>query len=204
MDSSGYGYWQYELFDMRAHTHMKPPLQARPTCPSILEKRGVCPDNTALQRHYGPYRVCEESYMYATRLMASNGSAAVNSSDQSLPSEVQSVPHHVAVVMDGNARWAEKRNLSVFDGHRAGVEALRRTVRCAVRWGIQCLTVFALSTENWQRDRHEVDFLLGLIERVIEQEVGELQNAGVRLNFIGSFESLPTSLQQQIARCVPF
>lgn len=132
--------------------------------------------------------------------MATKGSTAGNSSHQSRLSEVQSFPFHVAVVMDGNARWAEKRNLSVFDGHRAGVEAFRRTVRCATRWGIRCLTVFALSTENWQRDRYEVDFLLNLVERVIEQEVEELQSAGVRLKFIGSRSLLPTSLQQQIIR----
>jgi undecaprenyl diphosphate synthase len=92
---------------------------------------------------------------------------------------------HVAIIMDGNARWAEQRGLPVLEGHRQGAEALKRTVRAAVELGLRELTVYAFSTENWTRPRAEVDGLMDLFTDAIESETPELDEEGVRLRFVG-------------------
>lgn len=101
------------------------------------------------------------------------------------------LPEHVAIVMDGNGRWAERRGLPRTAGHQAGVTALRRAVRGAVGCGIQVLTVFAFSTENWYRPREEVDFLLRLPRSFLETELPELQRQQVRVTFVGRLHELP-------------
>lgn len=124
-------------------------------------------------------------------------------SSQSLPAPLPiaaPLPNHIAVIMDGNSRWAKQRGLPKFSGHQTGVEAMRRTVQFCCRRGIQCMTVFALSTENWQRGREEVEFLLKLIQRVVNQELEELINAGVHINFIGDRSNLPQALIDQLQR----
>jgi undecaprenyl diphosphate synthase len=92
---------------------------------------------------------------------------------------------HVAIIMDGNARWAEQRGLPVLEGHRQGAEALKRTVRAAVELELRELTVYAFSTENWTRPRAEVDGLMDLFADAIESETPELDEEGVRLRFVG-------------------
>ncbi len=95
------------------------------------------------------------------------------------------VPRHVAIIMDGNGRWAEARGLPRFAGHTAGVEAVRRTVRAAIEIGIQYLTIYSFSTENWTRPEPEVKFLMGLMRRFIRSDLAELHKNGVRIRLVG-------------------
>jgi undecaprenyl diphosphate synthase len=105
-----------------------------------------------------------------------------------------SKPRHVAIIMDGNGRWAAARGLPRSAGHKAGIEALRRTVRAAADAGIDYLTIYSFSTENWSRPKSEVSFLLDLLRRFIRQDVAELHAAGVRIRIIGDRENLDTSI----------
>lgn len=109
-------------------------------------------------------------------------------------------PSHIGIVMDGNGRWAEARGMERRDGHRAGVEALRRVVRAAGDLGIQYLTVFSFSTQNWGRPRREVDFLMSLLERYIESDLAELHAQGVRIRMIGRREGLSPKICKMIDR----
>jgi len=109
------------------------------------------------------------------------------------------LPRHVAVIMDGNGRWAKQRNLPRVMGHRQGVEALKATLRRCSDWGIGALTAYAFSTENWNRPREEVSFLMALFERVLERELLALEQEQVRIRFLGDLEPLPGGLRQLIA-----
>ncbi len=109
------------------------------------------------------------------------------------------MPHHLAVIMDGNGRWAKAKGLPRIMGHRAGVEALKRTLRLCSDWGIRALTVYAFSTENWSRPGDEVNFLMALFERVLQRELESLQREQVRIRFLGDLEVLPNRLQDLIA-----
>jgi undecaprenyl diphosphate synthase len=104
------------------------------------------------------------------------------------------VPAHVAVIMDGNGRWAAKRLLPRFEGHRRGVEALRRTVRAAGEIGIRYLTVYSFSSENWSRPKSEVDDLMGLLKRFIRNDLADLHAANVRVRVIGERDSLEAEI----------
>jgi undecaprenyl diphosphate synthase len=95
------------------------------------------------------------------------------------------IPRHVAIIMDGNGRWAESRGLPRTAGHRMGVEAVRRTVRAAIELGIQYLTIFSFSSENWSRPASEIDDLMGLMRRFIRRDLAELHQNGVRIGVIG-------------------
>ena len=106
--------------------------------------------------------------------------------------------NHLAIIMDGNRRWARSRHLPAIAGHRAGVEALRRTLRAARARGIHYVTVYAFSSENWQRADDEVSGLLRLLEEVIGSEVPDLVRDGVRLNVIGRLWELPEGLRRAI------
>jgi undecaprenyl diphosphate synthase len=103
----------------------------------------------------------------------------------------EAIPRHVAVIMDGNGRWAERRGLDRVQGHRAGIEAVRATVRAAHELGIRFLTLYAFSTENWSRPKGEVDALMGLLEHYLEAEIEELDRNGIRLRAIGRLDRLP-------------
>jgi undecaprenyl diphosphate synthase len=103
---------------------------------------------------------------------------------------LQTSPKHIAIIMDGNGRWASARGLPRTAGHRQGIDALRRTVRAAAERGVQVLTVYAFSTENWSRPQAEVSFLLGLFRRFVQQDVAELHAAGVKICMIGDRETL--------------
>lgn len=100
------------------------------------------------------------------------------------------VPRHVAIVMDGNGRWAKRRLLPRVAGHRQGVESLRRCIRAAAARGVQVLTVFAFSSENWRRPAEEVSGLMDLLANALSREVPALQEAGVRLHFVGERNGL--------------
>jgi undecaprenyl diphosphate synthase len=100
------------------------------------------------------------------------------------------VPRHVAIIMDGNGRWAAARGLPRVEGHRRGVEALRRTVRAAADIGISALTIFSFSSENWSRPPSEISDLMGLLRRFIRKDLAELHKSNVRVRIIGERESL--------------
>ena len=106
---------------------------------------------------------------------------------------------HVAIIMDGNARWAEQRGLPVLEGHREGAQALKRTVRHAVELGLRELTVYAFSTENWSRPRAEVEGLMALFADLIESETPELDAEGVRMRFMGRREGVSPELLERMA-----
>src|SRR5882757_4765593 len=96
-----------------------------------------------------------------------------------------SIPAHVAIIMDGNGRWAKSRGLPRIAGHREGARAVRRTVEAAIRSGVSWLTIYAFSSENWRRPAGEITDLTGLLRRYLKSEIAELKQSGVRLRFIG-------------------
>ena len=103
-------------------------------------------------------------------------------------------PRHVAIIMDGNGRWAKKRLLPRIAGHRAGVEAVRRVARAAQDMGLECLTLYAFSSENWKRPASEVADLMGLLRHFIQSDIDEFHANGVRLKVIGDYRALDPSL----------
>jgi len=109
---------------------------------------------------------------------------------------VPDVPQHVAIIMDGNGRWAAARGLPRVEGHRRGVEALRKTVRAAGDMGIRCLTIFSFSSENWQRPASEVRDLMGLLRLFIRKDLAELHSNGVRVRVIGERDSLDPDIRR--------
>ncbi|OAY72727.1 Dehydrodolichyl diphosphate synthase 2 [Ananas comosus] len=108
----------------------------------------------------------------------------------------EALPRHVAVIMDGNARWARARGLPVSAGHEAGYRSLKQMVKLSRRWGIRVLTVFAFSSENWLRPKAEVDFLMMLFEGVLRENIGDFLREGIRICVIGDSSKLPNSLQK--------
>jgi undecaprenyl diphosphate synthase len=106
------------------------------------------------------------------------------------------IPHHIAIVMDGNGRWANRRFLPRAAGHKQGVDALQACVKACVERGVQVLTVFAFSSENWERPADEVSGLMQLLARALAREVTQLSASGVRMYFVGERDSLSDSLQQ--------
>jgi undecaprenyl diphosphate synthase len=115
---------------------------------------------------------------------------------------VQRLPDHVAVIMDGNGRWAKRQGLPRFVGHRRGVDTLKELLRCCKDWGIGALTAYAFSTENWGRPMAEVEFLMTLFERVLRRELQEMIEEGVQIQFVGDLQALPQSLQDEIDRAM--
>lgn len=104
-------------------------------------------------------------------------------------------PRHVAIIMDGNGRWAAARGLPRVEGHRRGVEALRKTVRAASELGISVLTIFSFSSENWSRPQSEIRDLLALLRRFIRNDLAELHRSNVRVRVIGERDDLPTDIR---------
>jgi undecaprenyl diphosphate synthase len=111
----------------------------------------------------------------------------------------ESVPKHIAIVMDGNGRWASKRFLPRIAGHKQGVDVLKRTVRSCVLRGVQVLTVFAFSSENWKRPADEVSGLMEILVVALSRELNQLKKEGVRLQFIGARADLSERVQQSLA-----
>ncbi len=113
------------------------------------------------------------------------------------------LPTHIAIIMDGNGRWAKARGLSVHEGHKAGREALKRTLKACVQLGIRYLTVYAFSTENWRRPPSEVRSLMALLEQAIDEELEELKRHGIRVRVIGRLEEkLPQTLIEKVKRVI--
>ena len=104
------------------------------------------------------------------------------------------VPRHVAIIMDGNGRWAKKKLLPRVAGHRAGMEAVRRTIKAAGEIGIEALTLYAFSSENWRRPATEIADLMGLLRFYLRREIAELDNAGIRLELIGDWRALDADI----------
>src|SRR3954467_767755 len=111
------------------------------------------------------------------------------------PSTVLPAPRHVAIIMDGNGRWAARRGLPRVEGHRRGVEAIRRAVRTAIDLGIRYLTVYSFSSENWRRPAQEVSDLMGLLKRFVRHDLADLHGANVRVRIIGEREGLPSDIR---------
>jgi undecaprenyl diphosphate synthase len=113
--------------------------------------------------------------------------------------ELPAVARSVAIVMDGNGRWAKRRGLPIAAGHRAGTKALRRTVEAAIDLGVESLAVYAFSTENWTRPAEEVDALMEIFGETIERELPDLAKEGVRTRFLGRRDRAPAELRAQMA-----
>jgi len=109
------------------------------------------------------------------------------------------LPRHVGIIMDGNGRWARRRHLPRVAGHRAGVRAIRPVMEACDRAGVHILTLYAFSTENWSRPRHEVDALMRLFGETIESEIGELHDNGVQIRVLGDRRRLSGALQRKVA-----
>ena len=112
------------------------------------------------------------------------------------------IPEHIAIIMDGNGRWAKARGLPRLAGHKAGTENLRRIIRGCVEFGIKYLTIYAFSTENWGRPADEVAGLMHIVEEVIDKELGELHKEGVQLRHMGHLDKLDPSLQKKVLSAV--
>jgi undecaprenyl diphosphate synthase len=112
------------------------------------------------------------------------------------------MPDHIAVIMDGNGRWAKAKGLPRTIGHTAGVEALKTTLHLCSNWGIGALTVYAFSTENWSRPSEEVNFLMTLFESVLKRELTNLKLEEVKINFLGDLDPLPIALKDLIQESV--
>ena len=123
--------------------------------------------------------------------------AIFTSSTQDIPDAAR-VPRHVAIIMDGNGRWAKKRFMPRFAGHRRGVETVRDTVKDCLARGIQYLTLFAFSSENWRRPEEEVTLLMQLFVRALQKEVSKLHRNGVRLRIVGDLSRFDSELQALI------
>ena len=111
-----------------------------------------------------------------------------------------SLPTHIAVIMDGNGRWAKTRHLPRVEGHRNGVESVRAIVRACGELGVKYLTLYAFSVENWNRPKDEVDTLMKYLARFLKNEIGELNRNNVRLDAIGQIYRLPEFVQEQLAK----
>lgn len=114
----------------------------------------------------------------------------------------KNIPTHIAIIMDGNGRWAEKRQLPRLEGHREGRESVRSTVRTCAKIGISYLTLYTFSLENWQRSKGEVDGLMAFLEDVLEREYEELNENGVRLHAIGRLDMLPEATRGALDRTI--
>ena len=114
--------------------------------------------------------------------------------------EKYKIPQHVAIIMDGNGRWARKRGLPRVFGHREGVKAVRRSVEFAYKKGIKTLSLFSFSTENWKRPREEVMFLMNLFKETIDREFDELIDRGIRIKFLSKREGIPDFVLERMER----
>lgn len=106
------------------------------------------------------------------------------------------LPTHIGIIMDGNGRWAQKRNLPRYYGHKEGIESVRRVVKTAKKYGVKYLTLYSFSTENWKRPKEEVEFLFKLMEERLKKEGEKLNKQNVRVRFIGNRKQLPQRLQK--------
>ena len=129
-------------------------------------------------------------------------SPAAAPTEEKGPADCGSVPRHVAIIMDGNGRWAKQRGLPRVAGHRAGAEAVRQTMRSAVKHGVEVLTLYAFSSENWRRPEEEVSDLKGLLGFYLERELDSLANEGVRLRLIGDYSKFGSDLSARLDKAM--
>ena len=113
-------------------------------------------------------------------------------------SEPSKVPQHVAIIMDGNGRWAKQNKLPRLSGHEAGRKSVKKVVQAAIHHGVRHLTLYAFSVENWQRPREEVQGLMGLLRLVLREELAEMGREGVRLRAIGRIQDLPEAVREEL------
>src|ERR1043166_2531861 len=136
--------------------------------------------------------------------MLKDFSSVVNpgSADQKLLAAIywERLPRHVAIIMDGNGRWAAQRGQPRIAGHRAGVEAVRAAVDTGARLGLGALTLYAFSTENWKRPRYEVDALMRMLRKYLRLELAEIDRQNIRFQTIGRTQALAANVQNEIAR----
>ena len=116
--------------------------------------------------------------------------------------ELTRVPYHLAIIMDGNGRWARSRGLPRLAGHRAGTENIRRILEACVEYGIKILTLYAFSTENWGRPSAEVRGIMRILEQTIDRELSELHQNGVQLRHIGRLEGIAAGLRQKVCEAI--
>lgn len=121
-----------------------------------------------------------------------------------LSNQPDQIPTHIAIIMDGNGRWALSRGLPRLAGHRAGTENLRRVIEACIEFGVRYLTIYAFSTENWGRPFEEVQGLMRILEDVIERELQELNDQGVQIRHIGRLEDLRPSLRAKVVEAVEY
>ena len=112
------------------------------------------------------------------------------------------IPKHIAIIMDGNGRWAKKRKLPRTMGHKAGVETIRRILKEADRLGVEYMTLYAFSTENWKRPKEEVDALMKLLVQYLTNEVEALHQNGVVLRILGDINGLPSVVKERISEAI--
>jgi len=125
-----------------------------------------------------------------------------DTSAEGQPPKLTKAPRHVAIIIDGNGRWARRRGLPRLAGHRAGTENIRRILEACVENGIEVLTIYAFSTENWARPPEEVKGLMDILREVIDREIVNLHHNGVRLRHIGRLNGLPEDLREAVQRAV--
>ncbi|MBI3287700.1 MAG: di-trans,poly-cis-decaprenylcistransferase [Chloroflexi bacterium] len=121
---------------------------------------------------------------------------------QDMSPELAEVPQHIGIIMDGNGRWARERGLPRLEGHRAGTENIRRVLEACSQYGIQIVTLYAFSTENWGRPNQEVQGLLSILEQVIDREAANFHQRGVQLRHIGRLEGVSESLKNKVRRAL--
>jgi undecaprenyl diphosphate synthase len=112
------------------------------------------------------------------------------------------IPKHVAIIMDGNGRWAKSKNMIRVQGHRAGAESVRDVVKAAGEFGVKYLTLYAFSVENWKRPKSEISTLMGLLEKFLRDELAEMIKNNIRLQAIGRLSDLPDSVRDQLHECI--
>jgi len=112
--------------------------------------------------------------------------------------KTEKLPRHVAIIMDGNGRWAQQRGLPRIEGHRRGAEAVKRTLKAARESGVRCLTLYAFSVENWNRPKDEVDALMNLLGQFLDEQLPELLKRKIRLRVVGRYQELPEKIQKRL------
>jgi undecaprenyl diphosphate synthase len=116
--------------------------------------------------------------------------------------DLERLPQHIAIIMDGNGRWAKKRHLPRIAGHRAGIRAVRQSVEAAARLGVPYLTLYAFSLENWKRPHTEIKLLMDLLREYLKKEIAELNRQNIRLGVIGRIEELPKTVQKDLTNAL--
>jgi len=132
----------------------------------------------------------------------SPANAAGAEGEQALAGGGEALPRHVAIIMDGNGRWARQRGLPRVAGHKAGAEAVRRTLQAAAEAGVEVLTLYAFSSENWRRSDEEIADLTGLMRFYLERELQRLIDEGVRLRLIGDYQAFGPQMARQLEAAV--